>query len=602
MDNQLLHEAGGLTVDKLFGMATGVISAQTGTNKKNDSYSYSSIAKAASKLIAVFPVITSRTVSSDTAHMCSKYVEQTACQFFTLALQAANIDSAENGIEYLKKYHQNLEGDGTNAIIAGMQSWIDAYNRGKIMESGSISSEMYNSLSEASEMNYDYILESDKDLKISPMDMRDLIQLMKENANLEFYDLQLNPISINDFVVNESADGSYYVSIKPLNEANSRSKSSYRGLRKYYRDQVTSGKMSEDEAYQAQADEDADTDYSRSGTKWTQDQDDRNLRNARDAERHRQQIDDRNEDREWTRKDRANREQDRIEDRANKREDREWTRQDRANKEEDRREDRAYKREERGWRRDDRTSQQRRDSDERKARQSSGRNVSILKDQDIKKMNDAAPSLLVVKFYHSNGVDRDGQPAISDVATEFIIGVKTHLIPVTTSEILRRIMNDNKDGKKFINFMRVITRELKLSELILGMSRIKDDVKSCRVKGAYGDMWNLLARRAAAAREQVKHGQRNDFSAITTVIISQSDVDDLFHEENIDISDPKNALRFMKSYNLFGFMIADDATESLKVLYDTGATQFEEIAYRMLEREVQDGTYKKMINLMASNK
>lgn len=598
MDNQLLHEAGGLTVDKLFGMATGVISAQTGINSKNkDSYSYSSIAKAASKLIAVFPVIASRTVSSDTAHMCSKYVEQTACQFFTLALQAGNISSAENGIEYLKKYHQNLEGDGTNAVIAGMQSWIDAYKNGKIMESSSVYSDMYNSLNEANETNYDYLLESDKDLRISPMDMRDLLQLMKENANIEFYDLQLNPISINDFVVNEFADGTYHVSIKPLDEATTNRSKSYRGLRKYYRDQVVNGNMSEDEAYQAQADEDADTDYDRSNTKWKQDQNDRSLRNARDSERHKNQQDDRNEDRAWTRQDRANREADRNEDRA-------WTREDRQNKREDRewtKQDRKYKEEEREWRRNDREAQNRRDEEERKARKSSGRNVSVLRDQDIKKMNDAAPSLLVVKFYHSYE-DKDNHTIISDVPTEFIIGVKTHLIPVTTSEILRRIVNDNKDGKKFINFMRAITGELKASELILGMSRIKDDVKSCRVKGAYGDMWNLLARRAAAAREQVKRGQRNDFSAITTVLISQSDVDDLFHEENIDISDPKNAIHFMKSYNLFGFMIADDATESLKVLYDNGSSKFEEIAYRMLERETQDGTYKKMINLMASTK
>ena len=163
-------------------------------------------------------------------------------------------------------------------------------------------------------------------------------------------------------------------------------------------------------------------------------------------------------------------------------------------------------------------------------------------------------------------------------------------------------MNDNKDGKKFMTLMRAITGELKASEIILGMSRIKDDVKSCKVKGAYGDTWKLLSNRAAAAREQIKQGKRNDFSAITTVLISQADADELFHEENIDISDPKNAMHFMRSYNLMGFVIADDATEVLKIMLDNGSGMFEERAYSMLERDNQDGKYKKLISLMASNK
>ena len=70
-----LNEAGKLTIDKLFDIASGVITAQLGSSKKKDSYSYSSIAKAASKLIAVFPVLSSRTVSTDTANMVSKYIE-----------------------------------------------------------------------------------------------------------------------------------------------------------------------------------------------------------------------------------------------------------------------------------------------------------------------------------------------------------------------------------------------------------------------------------------------------------------------------------------------------------------------------------------------
>ena len=613
-----LNEAGGLTVDKLFDIASGVITAQVGSSKKKDSYSYSSIAKAASKLIAVFPVLSSRTVSTDTANMVSKYIEQTACQFFILALQQANISTAQSGIEYLKQYHQNLEGNGLNAVISSMQTWIDAYRSGKVTESGSISGAMYNNMiDENSMIDYDQILEADKDLTISSTDMRDLMQLMAENANIQFYDTKLNPISINDYIVNEFADGTYHVSIKSMSLSEARN--SVIGLRKKYRDAVTSGQMTEDEARQAQADEDAD----REDRRRQQDETDANTRRARDTAKYKDWGDQRDDDKlNWTKKERQWKEEDREEAKKDKQkkdqehdEDRAWTKKERQWKEEDREEakkdkqkkdqehdeDREWTKKEREWRTQDRAAAARRDSEEARARSSSGKNVGILRDQDIKKMNDAAPALLVVKFYHSYK-DENGNTVVSNVPTEFIIGVKSHLIPVTTSEILRRIMNDNKDGKKFMTFMRAITGELKASEIILGMSRIKDDVKSCKVKGAYGDTWKLLSNRAAAAREQIKQGKRNDFSAITTVLISQADADELFHEENIDISDPKNAMHFMRSYNLMGFVIADDATEVLKIMLDNGSGMFEERAYSMLERDNQDGKYKKLISLMASNK
>ena len=84
-----------------------------------DSYSFSSAAKAASKLIAVYPVLISRSVSPETAHMVSKYIEQKGCIILQLALQQANISGAGSGVDYLKKFHQNLNigGDDVAASI-----------------------------------------------------------------------------------------------------------------------------------------------------------------------------------------------------------------------------------------------------------------------------------------------------------------------------------------------------------------------------------------------------------------------------------------------------------------------------------------------------
>jgi hypothetical protein len=513
-----LHEAGSDTVDTIVQIAKGLSNVATNKVANKSEYSYSSIANAASKLIAVFPVLTSRTVSFDTARMTSKYIEQISCQFFMFALQQANISNAKDGIAYLRQFHQNLNmgDDNTDAVIAAMQSWIDAYTKGT-QESTTFADALNNEvLSEA--MVDPFMMQSD-DVKISASDMRELMHVMQESANIQFYDTKLNPLSIDDYVVREFAGGDYRVTVSPyiLNEAKAnkrKANNSYNENKEQHRHEEEMNKILNDrmKTYQKAQSE----------------------RDKQDAENEKQQKEDQKS-----------------------------------------------------------TS---RDNDWRDANRMHN-NTAFLKDQDIKKMNDALHSILIVKFYQKNSND-----AVSGVATEFLIGIKSKVVPITTTEILRRIMNDNKDGQKFLKFMRVITGELKASDVLLGLSRITDDVKSYKVKGARGDIWTLLQNRAVAAKEQVRSGKHNDFSAITTVLISQQDADELYREENFDINDPKNAIHFMQSYNLMGFAIADDSNEVLHLLLDNGSKNFEDISYRMLERETQDSTYKKLINLMAASK
>lgn len=516
-----LHEAGSDTVDTIVQIAKGLSNVATNKAANKSEYSYSSIANAASKLIAVFPVLTSRTISFDTARMVSKYIEQISCQFFMFALQQANISNAKDGITYLRQFHQNLNmgDDNTDAVIAAMQSWIDAYTKGT-QESTTFADALNNEvLSEA--MVDPFMMQSD-DVKISASDIRELMHAMQESANIQFYDTKLNPLSIDDYVVREFAGGDYRVTVSPyiLNEVKldrNKANNSYKENKEQHRHEE---EMDRNYTERYKADRKAETEYYKEYNR------------SREA-------------------------------------------------------DRQY------------NDQKDKDAKEQNDRVNANRmraNTTILKDQDIKKMNDAVPSILIVKFYQKNDND------ISGVATEFLIGIKSKVVPITTTEILRRIMNDNKDGQKFLKFMRVITGELKASDVLLGLSRITDDVKSYKVKGARGDIWTLLQNRAVAAKEQVRSGKHNDFSAITTVLISQQDADELYREENFDINDPKNAIHFMQSYNLMGFAIADDSNEVLHLLLDNGSKNFEDISYRMLERETQDSTYKKLINLMAASK
>ena len=580
-----LREANSYGFDDMVDMAKGLSNVATQRYQNtsgNNSYSYSSIARAASKLIAVFPVLTSRTVSMSSAHAVSKYIEQISCQFFMLALQQANISNVKNGIDYLRNFHQNLDlgDDNSNAIIATMQSWLDAYEKGTFENAtiaGSMNAEAF------AEASVDPFMFQADNVKISSTDIRDLVNLMHENANIEVLDTNLNPISVNDYIVREFANGTYKVTMgyMDLNEAKK-----YTGKVKNNYNNGNNQNSGNNQGQQR--------DYSGyiAAKKQASDYEDEKER-AREDQRHKNQTEE--EDQRFRNKvyqDTQNyynnlsleKEKQKARDAENEK--------NRIFQAEQKEKDRA--------REDAKAAKERADSQYniQKAQQFRYGSAMILKDQDIKKMNDAVPSILVVRFYQ-----RDNNGGISDIPTEFLIGVKSKIVPITTTEILRRIMNDNKDGQKFLKFMRTITGELKASEVILGLSRITDDVKSYKVKGARGDLWTLLQNRAAAAKSQIKSGKHNDFSAITTVLISQEDVDELYREENLDISDPKNALRFMSSYNLMGFAIVDDSNEVLHLLLDNGSKSFEDISYTMLERETQDGgTYKKLINLMASSR
>lgn len=585
-----LREANSYGFDDMVDMAKGLSNVATQRYQNtsgNNSYSYSSIARAASKLIAVFPVLTSRTVSMSSAHAVSKYIEQISCQFFMLALQQANISNVKNGIDYLRNFHQNLDlgDDNSNAIIATMQSWLDAYEKGTFENAtiaGSMNAEAF------AEASVDPFMFQADNVKISSTDIRDLVNLMHENANIEVLDTNLNPISVNDYIVREFANGTYKVTMgyMDLNEAKK-----YTGKVK---NNYNNGNNQNSGNNNQNNNQNQQKDYSGyiEARKKASDYEDEKAR-AREEQRHQNQTAE--EDQRFRNKV--------YQDTQNYYNNLGQEREKQKNREVENQKNRDFQAEQERKRREaeeNKSAKERADSQYniQKAQQFRYGSAMILKDQDIKKMNDAVPSILVVRFYQ-----RDNNGGISDIPTEFLIGVKSKIVPITTTEILRRIMNDNKDGQKFLKFMRTITGELKASEVILGLSRITDDVKSYKVKGARGDLWTLLQNRAAAAKSQIKSGKHNDFSAITTVLISQEDVDELYREENLDISDPKNALRFMSSYNLMGFAIVDDSNEVLHLLLDNGSKSFEDISYTMLERETQDGgTYKKLINLMASSR
>jgi len=167
-------------------VASGNASSLNGKYSR-DSYSYSSAAKAASKLIAVYPILISRSVSSGTAQMISKYIEQKGCIIIQLALQMMNISNAENGAEYLRKFHQNLNIGGDD--IAALGSIINAMigdisdirnNRTDFQHN---SATLANNLAKEKileSIDWDSILENDNSINISNQQMKELMEMFSD--------------------------------------------------------------------------------------------------------------------------------------------------------------------------------------------------------------------------------------------------------------------------------------------------------------------------------------------------------------------------------------------------------------------------------------
>lgn len=455
----------------------------------DDKYSFTSASKAASKLVAVFPVLFSTSISRDTMVNISKMVERKGCIILQLALMASNKSDAESGIEYFRKFHQNID--------TGSMSYAEFIG--------------------ALQTQADNLSESDNYI-VPKKDINCLLQMINE-LGLDLYDNSYRSVSLNDYQITESDinAGRYDVSLRYITEGNKNS-SNTKG---------SGGSSKKDDNKSSKSNNTHHTTV---------------INNYYGSNK-----------------------KDEKSDKDDKK----------SNKKDDDKKD-----------------------DDRSKRQSSSTNhtprkvvnrVPEFTQQDLKKSNEAVPSLLTIKFIDTKN---------DNAETSFLIGVKSKAIAANSVEIIRKIVNDNNDNKGLINLIRWSTGELKLvKDLILALDRNKDDIIYGRTKGSKEKLWKTLQSRAMKSKYYLSRGKVNYASAITTVVITSDDADYLYKEYNIDIYNVASAKRFMDSYNLLGFIIADDSTEMMKVLYD-GDSEWEELAYRMLERET-DSQYKKILNILA---
>lgn len=211
---------------------------------------------------------------------------------------------------------------------------------------------------------------------------------------------------------------------------------------------------------------------------------------------------------------------------------------------------------------------------------------------EYKKANELQPTLMVINFKIKSG-DR------FIPVDSMVIGVKAKLYPIGSEDIITHLVSKTKDANWIQKFIKASTKEISFfKDFLFAIDKAKVDALSMSHKGSSNMMWKVLERRANKSKFNKLMARSNDSTAITTIMVSQNEVDYMKKEYQVDISDIHTARTLLDQYNLIGLCIVDESLEIAKFLYDTGDDMWETISFSNLERESNDNTYKKVVNLM----
>lgn len=212
---------------------------------------------------------------------------------------------------------------------------------------------------------------------------------------------------------------------------------------------------------------------------------------------------------------------------------------------------------------------------------------------DIKKANELMPTTLAINFYYK---PKTGEPILIEGA---VLGIKARLIPVASNDVITHIISKVEDKNWLLQFLRGTTREISFAkDFLFAIKKAKIDALANSRQGSANPMWKVLERRALGSRLKRLLGSNNSYMAITTLCVSQEDVDYVRKEYNINFEDPSNIDPLFSNFNLLCVCIVDEALEVAKFMFDTGDGNWENYSFTSLEREDKDNTYKKVVNLM----
>ena len=494
-----------------------------------------SLARATSGLTLTFPVICTDTLDVETAVMISKAIERKNIALLQMAFSAYNITNATDAISHLSKFHTNMDVDKIT-----VDRFID----------------FMDSVEESASMTY-------------PSEIRMINEDCKYNCNNVMED-SLNESSLMEFsqVKRFGQDMIIHEEVPPIPNHNMNDEYArthgvdvYNGYnskgapaRYYEPHRDLNGDYSNDYKDYLDTYQNQQFQKERDAKKAETDRDLENLKNTHQIERDNREYDYKSD-------------RDRVKDQL----DQDKLTQDRI----------------------------RNNNDARKAMGSASNDKrqylqSQLLPTDVKKANEMQPSLMIVNFY-VNDADRD-----LNIAQQVVAGVKSKLYPVSSSDIMTKIITKVVDSDAMLKLVKVSTREISfVKDFLLGLDQAKLDALSKSRRGSGSVMFKALEKRALKGKIRRTLKLENAAKAISTLVITVEEAEELKKYNNIDVMTPRVIAKFMEKMNLLYFVVVDTTSEAVNIFTD-GDSQYEQLSFSALERETGDGAYKKVVKLMTN--
>ena len=205
---------------------------------------------------------------------------------------------------------------------------------------------------------------------------------------------------------------------------------------------------------------------------------------------------------------------------------------------------------------------------------------SLLKDADVKKSNDLQPYGMQVRLMAINDKNEFVQ------FMDFIVGVKVILHNIKSDEMILNLQSAISNNGALFNFIRWTSGEKSLfKDLALHIGNTKLDVAN-KSKGS-SPWWSTLKRLKEVSKSQtpLRFFRKSGLVPQSTIVISAFDADVIEKKFGYNLRNPKFAVKLMNSLFLMNFIIVDEGTGTLEVLYD-GETTYQTYSLETLQREI----------------
>jgi hypothetical protein len=170
-----------------------------------------------------------------------------------------------------------------------------------------------------------------------------------------------------------------------------------------------------------------------------------------------------------------------------------------------------------------------------------------------KKMSDLSPLLMPVSQTYTTD---SGQP----IETNIMIAVKANVHIIPSAEMVSNVGASMRDDRFIFRLVQWTTGEISFwKDFVLNIDKLKADVKKDDKSGRWFWQLKAMAQNSAVALAF----QKRHMVPTTTIVLSYAEMEEIRRVYNVDLMDPREAIRFQKLFHLIGFMIVDPSTETL---------------------------------------